>query len=496
MADEMKEAFVRLGMSDAAAAAIVDEQGINSILELQLLTDTEIENLCKVVRRPGGTMPNPAATGHDTRNANQPDIIPNPGIPVSLRAENNLKLAAYWCRFRVKTSRTTEPADIQLDEIRKIRSLRDWELAHEDPKVPENLINNRDWTKTMDGIVEHLRNCLGSTGIPLAYVVRESIAITGDPTWPTFQDEMINRAPIMNAGTTIYNEIYLQDNQEVWNIISSLTREHPCWTYVKPAQKKRDGRAAFKALYDHYLGPNNVDTMATTAERALANASYHGEKKRWNFERFVSMQVDQHTILQGLTAHGYSGIDERSKVRYLLDGIKTKALDSVKAQILSSPILRTNFAQCVTLYKDFIDQQSPEDKQLNVSSTVSNYDNTTKKPNYTKGRNVKFSKDDEVQDRYYSKKEYHKLSQSAKLKLKRLREARGHTPNKRPRLNSDKGTKTNTDMSTRSVKAFIAALSKVSLDDNDTSESDQDNGRNDNNASNRNHPALTRQKRN
>ncbi len=79
----MRAMFVRLGFSNQAAAAIADEQGIDSVPELAVLTDTDIEILCKVVRRPGGTVPNPNAG-----NAGQPPMLPNPGINVSLHAEN------------------------------------------------------------------------------------------------------------------------------------------------------------------------------------------------------------------------------------------------------------------------------------------------------------------------------------------------------------------------------------------------------------------------
>ena len=46
--------------------------------------------------------------------------------------------------------------------------------------------------------------------------------------------------------------------------------------------------------------------------------------------------VDQHQILSDLVQHGCAGIDDQSKVRYPLDGIKTKELDHVKTQIMAS----------------------------------------------------------------------------------------------------------------------------------------------------------------
>ena len=111
---------------------------------------------------------------------------------------------------------------------------------------------------------------------------------------------------------------FLTDHQTVRDKISDLTREHECWTYVKPAQCARDGRQGYTLLFDHYLGQNSMANQASLAEAKLKNSSYQGKRHRWNFKRFVCMQVEQHKILNGLTKYGYSGIDDGSKVRYLL----------------------------------------------------------------------------------------------------------------------------------------------------------------------------------
>jgi hypothetical protein len=50
----MRTMFNRIGFTVAASQeVIVDEQGMNTLDEIKLLTDNEIENLCKVIRRPG-----------------------------------------------------------------------------------------------------------------------------------------------------------------------------------------------------------------------------------------------------------------------------------------------------------------------------------------------------------------------------------------------------------------------------------------------------------
>mmetsp|Transcript_22939 Transcript_22939/g.32830 ORF Transcript_22939/g.32830 Transcript_22939/m.32830 type:complete len:90 (+) Transcript_22939:1103-1372(+) len=87
---------------------------------------------------------------------------------------------------------------------------------------------------------------------------------------------------------------------------------------------------AYLGLRGHYLGINNVDNMATSVETTLQSTYYTGEKRRFNFEDYVQVHMDQHSFLEGLVDHGYAGIDERSKVRLLMDGIRTHEYDAVK----------------------------------------------------------------------------------------------------------------------------------------------------------------------
>jgi len=106
----MRQVYVCCGFTVAAAAAIFDDQGIDSLPELRILTDLEVENLCKVIRRPGGSVQNPIE-----------------GHAVSLRAENNLKLAAYWLCQQDEVARVVTPAQVLLetdgDSFSRIRLL-------------------------------------------------------------------------------------------------------------------------------------------------------------------------------------------------------------------------------------------------------------------------------------------------------------------------------------------------------------------------------------
>jgi hypothetical protein len=142
----------------------------------------------------------------------------------------------------------------------------------------------------LKAIEMYLRSCLGQKEIPLAYVVRRDIAIPeADPStnYGSGHDQMICRVPHNNYvnGVWVYNNTYVENSKIVFNITAKITRDHACWTYVKPAIDNLDGRAAFKGLFDHYLGPNNVDIMALAAEKPMQTTVYnHGEQKCWTLK--------------------------------------------------------------------------------------------------------------------------------------------------------------------------------------------------------------------
>ena len=146
--------------------------------------------------------------------------------------------------------------------------------------------------------------------------------------------------------------------------------------------------------------------MSSRAEAKLKDTSYSGEKRRWNFEKYVKTHVDQHAILTGLVEHGYSGINDWSKVRHLMAGIKTKVLDPVKTQIMASAALRNDFDACVNLYKDFIEQSDDLGvRDANISSVQSDRNGATGKSGSARGSGTNYDKivpDNSVPDRYYT----------------------------------------------------------------------------------------------
>jgi hypothetical protein len=310
----------------------------------------------------------------------------------------------------------------------------------------------------------------------LDYVVRPDIAVkpeAEDPAegYETVDQEMTARAP--HTGRS-----FLDDRRKVWDIMSNICGNNSCFVYIKPALRTRNGRDACMLLFDHFLGPNNVGNMASEADTKLTGTLYNDEKKRFTLETYVRIHTEQHSVLNGLKYYGYASIDDSSKVRHLLKGIKTTELYVCKTQVMASPSLRDNFSATVEIYSTFIKQMKDENSQLNVSE-VSSVCGKAGKNSYGKCHSTGISNisNAAVDDRFFEKHGYNALTPDQKnmLRLKRLK--RGHVGESRTGTEYNNGKNNGKGSAIKSLTRSIAALStkinKFSLaeDDDDEDES-------------------------
>ena len=227
----IRQALTRIGFVQATAVVITDQggQGLSTYNDFAYMDDDAVENFCRSLRRPGGTIGDPPQQ--------------NPGSHVSAKAEMNLKLMCYYIRHRRNVSRTLAWPDIDIDAIHSLREFRDSEEKHSDPDAPT--ITGNDWPKNIDMIEAYLRGCRGSTGLPLAYVVRdnEDIPDGDDPAdnYSSIIDELIARAPILD-GNGNYTTVFKNDRALVWDLLSAIGHDKDWWTYLRVAQRTHDGR--------------------------------------------------------------------------------------------------------------------------------------------------------------------------------------------------------------------------------------------------------------
>ena len=263
----MRLLFTCMGCMNQAANAIIDDQGINRLHELCYLTDTDVETLCKNVKRPGGV----AAGDGDGANL---------GHMIIHQVEMNIKLDAYWLWYSEKMSRLRIAGDVTVPVVRSICALQDAQGTYDDPSAPT--IDDRNWPRTFDAIDEYFQNSFGMTNIPLAYITREHVEpMEGEEdTWDDTLDQMIDQVPhfIPHVGANpARHPTFIVDNKTVFDKLTEMTRSYACWSYVKTFLRSCNGWATYVASCSHYLGPNNVDNMATLAEQKLNSTTYKGE---------------------------------------------------------------------------------------------------------------------------------------------------------------------------------------------------------------------------
>jgi hypothetical protein len=289
----------------------------------------------------------------------------------------------------------------------------------------------------------------------------------------------------------------VNDRGKVWNIMSNICGKHSCFVYIKPDLQTRNGRDAYMLLFDHFLGPNNVGNMASAAETKLTGTLYNGKKKHFTWETYVRIHTEHHSVLNGLKDYEYADIDDSSKVRHLLKGIKTTELDICKTQVMASSSVRDDFSATVELYSTFINQMKAENPQLNVSE-VSFARGKAGKNSFGKHNSSGISNvsNAAVDDRFFEKHEYHALAPDQKntIRLKRFKcghVGKGHTGNGNGNgKNNGKGPTLKS--LTRSITALSTKVDKFSLPDDYDNEDEDESSDEEEGTSNRSNAALTR----
>ena len=147
---QCKQCLLALGVATQQGRACAG-QGLANIGTMADTGDNVISNMCKIVHR-------------------------DEQIPISAIAEKNIKLGCFVARHCRRISRNLTPVMVTMALIRSYRDLHEEE---DDYTVPDDNIelDPKDWAKNIDTIKDYLGTRLGQTKIPLAYVVRNDVAV-------------------------------------------------------------------------------------------------------------------------------------------------------------------------------------------------------------------------------------------------------------------------------------------------------------------------------
>jgi hypothetical protein len=136
---QLNNYLASIGFTEATLREQFNAQGLTSIDEVKELTDDDIKEICKIIRKPGGTIPNPAFG--PGMAAGIPEVLANPGIPISFMQEKRLKLFAYYLRHLDRIQCPFQATHATIAHLNQMAILKEREEEEEDEdiKVPTKL---------------------------------------------------------------------------------------------------------------------------------------------------------------------------------------------------------------------------------------------------------------------------------------------------------------------------------------------------------------------
>ncbi len=139
--------------SQGVAEALYDNQMVTNLDVLQDLTNDNIKELCRAIRKPGGD---------------------GPGHQISELSLTRLKLFAFWARHMWRTSRGVDDwTNMTYDEIKTLnnqKTLKDNLLDSKPPETPAMILDPHSAAKAFSNMLIFLGKMQGIAGCPLSYI--------------------------------------------------------------------------------------------------------------------------------------------------------------------------------------------------------------------------------------------------------------------------------------------------------------------------------------
>ena len=71
-----------------------------------------------------------------------------------------------------------------------------------------------------------------------------------------------------------FTKFFITYRALIWDNMIAIFQVLDAWTYLNPSNKHRGRRLIYRLLYNHYLGPSNIDHMSAGAEKKLSHYTY------------------------------------------------------------------------------------------------------------------------------------------------------------------------------------------------------------------------------
>jgi hypothetical protein len=343
----------------------INSQGITAFDDLTHRNDKYVQEIFTKIRNPGGLIPNPAFVAQPPQAEGAaaapfvPAMIPNRGVSVGVNIEFRVRQLRYFLFHMHRIQRPFGaapfgPAFATIARLERLWALNERieRMKGEQKDLPtlDVLVKVDNVRKSVEDIEDLLGKRLGAYGSPLSYLIREDV-VPDDATDPGFGEP--NAMAEMVRRTRHDGDQYEEDNMTLWNVVRQVTHGGPAWNWVKGYSATKNGRDAFFALKNHYMGRSFQKRNISQAETTLATSYYDGKSRNFTFEdycRALNMAfLDLEEAGEGLT--------EERKVRILLENIRAPELLMSVERVQGDPQYESSFEQAMYYLADQVNKK-------------------------------------------------------------------------------------------------------------------------------------------
>jgi hypothetical protein len=245
----------------------------------------------------------------------------HPDSSLGILAQNNLTGLIWHVKDQRRRGLVVDPNDVDEDVL--LNGHLAYEAYVQNRDKGENIKSLEKWTDKVDfddwdrKVTETLSLIYGRNYCPLAYVIRPDKPIGWDPLIDATTDyECLMYQLALNGPA------FDRDNEAVFSYIQLAVLQTLAENWIFDAVPGRDGRAAMRALRNHYQGEAELDVRATKAQNILDTLTYTSEKNM----PFETMITTLNKAYNSLKRQGQEFTD-RSKVEQLAKRIKNPSRD-------------------------------------------------------------------------------------------------------------------------------------------------------------------------
>jgi hypothetical protein len=263
------DSFARFGYNDATCAAIVDGLNLQGPATLATFSDVRLVNLADQLLK-----------YHAPRGRG---AVPANAVRMPLTVLDDLKAYKKWVMYRQWQGLSTDPEDFDDDALEfareRLAELQIFSEAEDQVEVekPEKLKSSEKFHEFYERLEHYLSRVRGSCDVPLIWLCRKHTEVTPEK----LEDEYESKDAYFMATMLLEGPRYKEDNKKLFDILLEATAGTTAEAYVKPFEKKRDGRKAFVSLKLQCGGPASIEARSARAHKVIETLKYDGPKKNY-----------------------------------------------------------------------------------------------------------------------------------------------------------------------------------------------------------------------